>query len=99
MSIACAKAAPAKPPIKVCDELEGIPCHQVIKFQIIAAITPAKITTRLISLVSAVFATVLATPSPKTQYAKKLKNAAQITACKGVRTFVATTVAIALAAS
>jgi hypothetical protein len=32
----------AKPPIKVWDELEGIPNHQVNKFQHIAAITPAK---------------------------------------------------------
>ena len=65
----------------------------------IAAITPARITTKLISMVLAVFATVSATPKPKTQYAKKLKNAAQTTAWKGLNTFVATTVAIALAAS
>ena len=50
-------------------------------------------------MVLAVLATVSATPKPKTQYAKKLKNAAQTTAWKGVNTFVATTVAIALAAS
>ncbi|MCY1525782.1 hypothetical protein D9M68_607750 [compost metagenome] len=64
---AWAIAAPAKPPIKVCEELEGIPNHQVSKFQIIAAITPARITTRLISMVCAVLATVSATPNPKTQ--------------------------------
>jgi hypothetical protein len=29
--------APAKPPIRVCDELEGIPNHQVNKFQVMAA--------------------------------------------------------------
>jgi hypothetical protein len=92
-------AAPAKPPIKVCDELEGIPSHHVSRFQIIAAMTPASITTRLISMVWAVFATVSATPKPKTQYARKLKNAAQTTAWKGVSTFVATIVAIAFAAS
>ena len=48
MAMAWAMAAPAKPPIKVWDELEGIPCHHVIKFQIIAAITPDSITTKLI---------------------------------------------------
>jgi hypothetical protein len=45
---ACAIAAPAKPPISVCDELEGIPNHQVKRFQKIAANKPAKITDRLI---------------------------------------------------
>jgi len=40
---ACAIAAPAKPPIKVCEEEEGIPYHQVSKFQKIAAIKPEKI--------------------------------------------------------
>src|SRR4051812_4422763 len=59
---AWAIAAPANPPISVCEELEGIPNHQVNKFQMIAAITPARITTRLISIVLAVLATVSATP-------------------------------------
>jgi hypothetical protein len=45
------------------DELEGIPNHQVNKFQHIAAITPAKITTSVIPF--AVLATVSATPKPK----------------------------------
>ena len=41
---ACAIAAPAKPPISVCEEEEGIPYHQVSKFQKMAAIKPEKIT-------------------------------------------------------
>ena len=45
---ACAIAAPAKPPIKVCEEEEGIPYHQVSKFQKIAAIKPEKITGKVI---------------------------------------------------
>src|SRR3989338_10109343 len=32
----CATAAPAKPPIKACEELVGRPHHQVIKSQIMA---------------------------------------------------------------
>ena len=39
--LAPAKAAPTNPPINVCDELEGIPNHQVIRFQTIAASKPA----------------------------------------------------------
>ena len=37
---ACAIAAPAKPPIKVWDEEDGIPYHHVRRFQQIAAIIP-----------------------------------------------------------
>jgi hypothetical protein len=43
--------------------------------------------------------TVLATWTPKPKAAMKLKNAAQRTACVGVRTRVETTVAMELAAS
>ncbi len=35
--------APAKPPIKVCEEEDGIPSHQVSRFQAIAESNPAKI--------------------------------------------------------
>ena len=45
---ACAMAAPAKPPIKVCEEEEGIPYHQVSKFQKIAANKPEKMTGKVI---------------------------------------------------
>ena len=41
---ACAIAAPAKPPISVCEEEEGIPYHQVSRFQEIAASKPENIT-------------------------------------------------------
>ena len=38
-----AKNAPAKPPISVCEEEEGMPYHQVIRFQVIAASRPENI--------------------------------------------------------
>ena len=41
---AWAMAAPANPPIKVWEEEEGIPYHQVSKFQKIAASKPENIT-------------------------------------------------------
>ncbi len=63
----CAIAAPAKPPMSVCEDEEGIPFHHVNKFQMIAETIPAKITMRLMLLVCAVLATVSATPKPKTQ--------------------------------
>ena len=37
-------AAPANPPISVCEEDEGMPNHQVARFHIIAATMPEKIT-------------------------------------------------------
>jgi hypothetical protein len=97
---AWAIAAPAKPPINVWDEEEGIPDHQVSKFQIIAAINPEKTTSRVIHSCFTVFAMVSATPwSLKIKYATILNKAAHNTAWKGVSTFVETTVAIELAAS
>ncbi|MCY1559969.1 hypothetical protein D9M68_970560 [compost metagenome] len=59
---ACAMAAPAKPPIRVCEEEEGIPRHQVNRFQVIAAIRPEKITSSVIKSSFTVLAIVLATP-------------------------------------
>ena len=40
---AAATAAPAKPPIKVCDEEDGMPYHHVKRFQTMAAMTPERI--------------------------------------------------------
>ena len=77
---ACATAAPAKPPIKVCEDDDGIPSLQVSRFQNVAAKSPARITQRSIALLSTVFATVLPTLISKTQNAITLKVAAQITA-------------------
>ena len=96
---ACATAAPANPPISVCDDEDGIPNRHVNKFQNVAASKPARITQRSIALLSTVFATVFPTLMSKTQNARMLKEAAQITACTGVRTLVETTVAIEFAAS
>jgi hypothetical protein len=58
----CAIAAPANPPINVCDEEDGMPRHQVKRFQMIAAIKPEKITSRVIDSDFTVLAIVLATP-------------------------------------
>ena len=73
-------AAPAKPPIRVCEEEDGIPFHQVTRFQVIAAITPANIMGRVIYCSTTVLDTVLAIPNPPIIYlamkkATKLKKA------------------------
>jgi hypothetical protein len=43
----CITAAPTRPPTRVCEELEGRPIHQVIRFQIIAATNAEAITVML----------------------------------------------------
>src|SRR5215216_2282111 len=96
---ALATPAPAKPPMRACDEEVGRPSHQVRKFQLTAPMSPAKTTASLTTSGSTVLPTVLATCVWKTRKAMKLKKAAQTTAIRGVSTRVETTVAIELAAS
>src|SRR5215216_1291627 len=96
---ALAMPAPAKPPIRACDEEVGSPSHQVVRFQTMAPTSPAKTTASLTTAESTVLPTVLATWVWKTRNATKLKVAAQTTAARGVSTRVETTVAIELAAS
>src|SRR5256885_970616 len=45
----CTMAAPISPPISACEELLGMPNRQVTRFQVIAPITAARITTRISS--------------------------------------------------
>src|SRR5215216_7917739 len=96
---ALATPAPAKPPMRACDEEVGRPSHQVSRFQETAPTSPAKTTASLTTAGSTVLPTVLATPVWNTKKAAKLKKAAQRTAMRGVSTRVETTVAIELAAS
>ena len=43
---ACAMPAPANPPMSVCEDDEGMPNHQVRRFQKMAATRPEKTITR-----------------------------------------------------
>src|SRR5574344_1093681 len=78
-------AAPANPPIRVWDEEEGMPNHQVAKFQIMAAMIPEKMTGSVIKVSTTDLDTVLAIPNSPIIYlaikkATKLKVAAHSTA-------------------
>ena len=84
--------AAGKSPISVWDEEEGIPNHQVTRFQVIAPIRPAKIT----SIISCPLTTSVLNRFGngvgnamvfKMKKATKLNIAAQSTACAGVSTF------------
>ena len=95
-----ATAAPAIPPTRAWDELVGRPRKNVIRFQPMAPMSPAK-TTPIESTSGSTtpVAIVAATNVPKTRKAMKLNTAAHTTAMRGDSTRVETTVAIELAAS
>src|SRR5712691_13465059 len=97
---ALAIPAPISPPIKACELEDGIPNPHVIRFQTMAPINAANITCASMTLGSMMpVPIVLATWSPNTMKATKLKNAAHTTAYCGRSTRVETMVAIELAAS
>jgi hypothetical protein len=58
---ALAIPAPAKPPMRACDEEVGRPSHQVVRFQEMAPTSPAKMTASETTSESTVLPTVLAT--------------------------------------
>src|SRR5216117_3580587 len=75
-----ATAAPAYPPISACDELDGMPKYQVIKFHVIAPRSAPRITFGLTMLCSIIpLPMALATASDPVNAAAKLKSAAHIT--------------------
>src|ERR1700682_864838 len=86
--------------MRACEEEDGIPTYQVMRFHAIAPINTPSTTVALTTVTSTSPAPiVLATAVPKTKAATKLKKAAQKTAMSGVSTRVDTTVAIEFAES
>ena len=78
-------AAPINPPMRVWEELDGIPSHQVNRFQVMAATNPHKITFSVMNCSNTELATELATLNSPMIYlaikkAAKLNTAAQSTA-------------------
>src|ERR687885_918894 len=93
------RAAPTRPPISACDELDGRPNHHVRRFH---AIAPARAASSVccvarfasISPLATFFATAVVTKAPA-----RLATAAMSTATRGVTARVPTEVAIAFAVS
>ena len=85
--------------MSACDDDDGNPSRAVSTFQKMAPARPAKTRPIETALASMILAISLATFSGSTRKAAKFQKAAQITACTGVSTRVATTVAIELAVS
>src|SRR5512140_2680134 len=71
---ALASAAPTSPPTSACDDDEGLPNHQVIRFQAMAPHSAPKITA-LSTIAGSTIPepTVFATATPKNRNAMKLK--------------------------
>src|SRR5690348_3843800 len=96
-----ANAAPHKPPISACEDDDGKPNHHVIRFQMMAP-NSAQISTSppTCSTPASIrpVAMVIATADPSNA-PPRLVVAASSTACPGVSTLVATTVAMELAVS
>ncbi len=95
-----ARAEPTRPPISACEDDDGSPKYQVIRFQVIAPTRPAITITRpwLPLPGSMTSLTVFATFWPR-KAPTKFITAAMLSATRGVSARVETEVAIALAAS
>lgn len=97
---AAAIPAPTRPPTRAWLLDVGRARYQVIRSQIIAPIIAAKIRFTVMTWLSIMpFPIVVAMAVPKTSGPARLKMAAMVTAFMGESTFVATTVAMALAES
>src|SRR5215210_5408605 len=91
--------APTIPPISACDELDGSPKYQVVRFQAIAPTSPANtISSVIASGFTTSFATVAAT-SRDTNAPTKFSSAAYPTASRGAMARVEIEVATTLAVS
>src|SRR5690606_36548841 len=98
---AAESAAPHRPPISACEDEDGRPSHQVIRFQVMPPASAHSSTcavTFTTSVSTSPEAMVLATAVPM-KAPMRFMVAASITACPGDSTLVATTVAIEFAVS
>src|ERR1700754_2299737 len=96
---AATQVAPISPPNNACEELDGRPSSQVIRFQRMAPTSPPKITTGVIWVSSTNPLEIVLATSTDRNAPTKLRIPARITATLGRSASVAIEVAIALAVS
>src|SRR3954464_5009701 len=94
-----ASVAPTIPPISACDDEDGNPNHQVVRFQAIAPISPAKTVSSVIEVESTIPLAIVAATASDRNAPTKFRLADIATAARGERARVDTEVAIALAVS
>src|SRR5690242_1066135 len=79
-----ATAAPIMPPISACDDEDGIPNHQVTRFQVMAPIRPAKIAVGVTTPASTIPLATVAATVIEMKAPTKLRIAATPTATFGL---------------
>src|SRR5690242_269985 len=94
-----AKTEPTRPPIKACEELDGNPKYQVIRFHAIAPISPANTTVGVTAPVSTKPCATVAATLSETNAPMKLNSAASATAGLGASARVEIALATTLAVS
>src|SRR6185437_1320110 len=87
------------PPIKAWDDEDGMPNHQVARFQLIAPISPPRTITGVTAVDSTIPSATVAATESEMKAPTKLRTAAMPTATFGGSAPVAIVVAIALAVS
>src|SRR5213080_601848 len=88
LPLAVAMAAPQSPPIRAWLELEGRPTHQVVMFQAKGAIKAQSTVARVTTFVSTSPFPMVEATAPPARAPVRLKNAAIMIACRGVKTLV-----------
>ena len=96
---AAASVEPITPPMRACDELDGIPRSQVIRFQRIPPVRPAATTVSVMSAVSTRPLAIVAATASERNAPTRLSRPDKATATRGGSAPVAIEVAIALPVS
>jgi hypothetical protein len=96
---AAASVAPMTPPMRACDELEGMPKSQVSRFQMMPPTSPAATTLSVTSAVSTRPLAMVAATARDRNAPTRLRSAETATAVRGPSAPVAMDVAIALPVS
>lgn len=96
---AAASTAPMTPPISACEELDGMPSSQVMRFQTMAPARPPNTTARVTRPVSTSPLAIVAATLRERNAPTRLRLADSATAVRGPSALVAIDVAIALAVS
>ncbi|MNW51689.1 hypothetical protein D3C74_291810 [compost metagenome] len=94
-----ARTEPTTPPMRACEELDGIPSNQVSRFQVIPPTRPASTTSRVMMFASTIPLAMVAATARDRNAPTRLRTADSATAVLGLRARVAMDVAIALPVS
>src|ERR1700733_14442263 len=86
---ACTSSAPMTPPIKACDELDGMPRYQVVMFQAMPPTSPAKTTASVTEVWLTMPEAIVAATDSERNAPTRFSTADMPTATRGLRAPVA----------